>query len=64
MKIETKFNIGDNVWFAEDGVMLNGEIINISVFVFHDSGIQIRYHILGGLEAVNEKNVYTKKILY
>ena len=61
MKIETKFNIGDSVWVSEDGFIINGEIINIHLFVFQDSDIQIRYHIIGVLEAINEKFCFSDK---
>lgn len=30
MKIETKYNIGDKVWFLFDGKPLNGKIAQIS----------------------------------
>lgn len=32
MKIETKYNIGDEVWFLFDGEPLNGKIARISVY--------------------------------
>ena len=33
MKIETKYNIGDEVWFLFDGKPLNGKIASINEYV-------------------------------
>jgi len=61
MKVETKFNIGDAVWIMKYDGPVSGEIINLQVFVFNDSDIQIRYNISGCSEAVNEKFCFSTK---
>ena len=40
MKIETKYNIGDEVWFMFDGKPLNGKIAKISE---HTIKIRVRF---------------------
>lgn len=47
MKIETKYNVGDRVWFEDDGNIHNGkiDIINIDVHEHHSPNILIQYHV-------------------
>lgn len=59
MKIETKFNIGDSVWFAFAGNTVEGKVFNILIFVFNDGDIQVRYNTYYG--EVNEKIAYKTK---
>lgn len=40
MKIETKYNIGDEVWFIFDGKPLNGKIVKISEYTIK---IKVRF---------------------
>ena len=40
MKIETKYNIGDDVWFIFDGKPLNGKIVKISEYTIK---IEVRF---------------------
>ena len=40
MKIETKYNIGDEVWFIFDGKPLNGKIVKISEYTIK---IEVRF---------------------
>lgn len=61
MKIETKFNIGDDVWFYQSGKTDVGKIVNLQIFIFNDSEIQIRYKITGYFEPYNEKFLFSSK---
>lgn len=40
MQIETKYNIGDKVWFMHDNKVKSGTIITIGVFVERDMNSQ------------------------
>jgi hypothetical protein len=37
MTIETKYNIGDEVWFIEEGQPKKDEIISIEIYVYKDN---------------------------
>lgn len=50
MVIETKYNIGDKVWFGSLGFSKSATIIEIKIRVMIDGDIRIEYHI--------EKNGY------
>lgn len=57
MKIETKFNIGDTIWFFKTNLVtvepINDKIINIVIVVFNDNEVQIRYGT--SMQDINEK---------
>lgn len=50
MIIETKYNIGDKVWFGSLGFSKSATIVEIKIYVMIDGDIRIEYHI--------EKNGY------
>ena len=50
MTIETKYNIGDKVWFGSLGFSKSATISEIKIYVMIDGYIRIEYHI--------EKNGY------
>ena len=37
MTIETKYNIGDEVWFIEEGEPIKDEILSIEINIYKDS---------------------------
>lgn len=45
MTIETKYNIGDKVWFQTLGINYKAEIIRISIDVFLDKKTAIHYNL-------------------
>lgn len=50
MNIETKYNLGDNVWFMRNNVAVSGEIISIRTHsngakLFDQAMITIHYYI-------------------
>lgn len=66
VKIETKYNIGQEVWFVDNFKPNSGIIIRIDISVFEDKGYIPRYIIRynGGIAREFENNVYrTKKWL-
>ena len=50
MTIETKYNVGDEVWFGSLGFSKSATISEIKIYVMIDGYIRIEYHI--------EKNGY------
>ena len=46
MKFETKFNIGDNVWFDYLGKCYEGRIYAISPVVYSSNMVHIIYNIM------------------
>lgn len=45
MKIETKYNIGDEVWFRSFGFIKSSIIYCISISIFNDGDIHRTYHL-------------------
>ena len=45
MTIETKYNIGDEVWFTTLGRCKNAKIVAFTVIGFADGSVQIEYSI-------------------
>jgi hypothetical protein len=45
MTIETKYNIGDKVWFQTLGINYKAEIIHISIEVFQNESPTIHYNL-------------------
>lgn len=62
MTIETKFNVGDTVFFIYDDKCLEAQIIHISIFA-DDNHPSIKYHITcGHLNlCVSEYQIYYTK---
>jgi len=61
MNIKTKFNIGAEVWFIDDNNRpQHTEVINLAIFVFNDTEIQIRYNCIGWND-LNEKFLFSTK---
>lgn len=63
MKIETKYDIGDKVWFDVNFKPNFGEIQRIEIVVFEDKGYMPRYLIKhdGSITREFENNVYRTK---
>ena len=63
MTIETKYNIGDEVWFQTLGVNYKAEIINIRVDVFSNKEPIIHYilHSNGYLYERHEEELFPTK---
>ena len=63
MRVETKFSLGDTIWFKNsDNEYVSSQVINIRIFVFNDGDIQIRYNTLGHAD-LNEKFLFASKPL-
>ena len=45
MKIETKYNVGDKVWFGSLGFSKSATISEVTIHVMIDGDIRIEYHI-------------------
>lgn len=45
MTIETKYNIGDKVWFQTLGMNYNAKIIHINIDVFPNGEHEINYYL-------------------
>lgn len=45
MTIETKYNIGDEVWFDNKGAYIKGEINEINITVEFDNCVVVQYLI-------------------
>lgn len=45
MTIETKFNIGDEVWFNALSTCKKGKVSAFEIFVFSDGSVQITYSV-------------------
>lgn len=47
MTIETKYNIGDEVWFLDSADNVKSStILNMQIYVFYDGDLQQRYNVL------------------
>ena len=60
MTIETKFNIGDEVWFKRVNVFVKGTITDIFLFK-HEDRIVIGYGINDFNHALSEPELYRTK---
>lgn len=45
MKIETRFNIGDSVWFESFGYPKQAKVIHIKINLFADGDVIVEYHL-------------------
>ena len=59
MKIETKFNIGDEVWFRRCNVIVKG-IVDI-IFIADVEGLRICYGLCDYDNALLEKELFRTK---
>ena len=46
MKIETKYNIGDEVWFKHLNSTVNGKIYAITPIIYSNNDVHIIYEIM------------------
>lgn len=60
MKIETKFNIGDTVWFMYNNKCTSKEVIRIDVCINGDMEIQYTFS-MQGLLCVFEQYIFATK---
>lgn len=62
MKIETKYNVGDEVWATNFGHQLRGLVSEINIYVSSD-GVMLLYMVCfgGRLIAVTESSLFPTK---
>jgi hypothetical protein len=60
MKIETKYNIGDEVVYLSDNKIKEGNIRNFSILVYIDGTITIQYKTSNGVY-VYEQDLFSTK---
>lgn len=63
MKIETKYNIGDEVWFDSLGRITKATICTVRIFLFKDGCIIVRYTLCDGCRTLdrNEHEIFFTK---
>lgn len=63
MKIETKYNIGDEVWVYLDEQCMKGSIIHFRIYIDKIGNIDIWYNVMFGYDDVclSEKSLFPTK---
>lgn len=60
MKIETKFNTGDHIYFLKNNKVQQAEVLRIKINVSHLKDVEIIY-ITGGDQVINENGAFNTK---